>query len=265
MNTPFEYQDGESFLHRLHPNVKLAWVLLTLLVVLAPYGLNAGSFLGLALWLAFDLACWLAAGLDFRRFWVLFRILLFTFAFLVVSQALLYATGPDLFRIGPLPVKRDGLAFGLLLSLRILVAMSVMPVFISTTSPGKLMAALLRLGLPATPVLMFLSALTFTSTVFEMWQSIVDAQRLRGFDVNAMPLWQRARKGYIPIVVPLVLMLFRKGNDLDIALGTKGVGAVRRPTDLEPVSFGLGEAGFSLALLAMCLVFVAAFSGRLLS
>jgi energy-coupling factor transport system permease protein len=69
-----------------------------------------------------------------------------------------------------------------------------------------------------------------------MWNSIVDAQKLRAFDIDAMNIFQRAFKAYIPIITPLILLLFRKANDFQIAMETKGFGAPIEPTEIETLS-----------------------------
>jgi energy-coupling factor transport system permease protein len=46
----------------------------------------------------------------------------------------------------------------------------------------------------------------------------------------------RAFKAYIPIITPLILLLFRKANDFQIAMETKGFGAPIEPTEIETLS-----------------------------
>ncbi|MDI6894701.1 MAG: energy-coupling factor transporter transmembrane component T [Bacillota bacterium] len=247
MQTPFAYFDSPSFVHRLHPVVKLGFVLATLVVILLPYFPTGRDYGTLLLWLGLAGLFWVLAGIHPRRFYVLLKILLATFAFLVLVQGFMYRGGRPLLVLGHLPIPGGadlgvltdaGLLFGILLCIRVLVAVASVPVFVSTTSPGKVMAMFRRLGIPNRFAFMFVSALTFTDLIFEMWNSILDAQKLRGFDLSSMGTIDKLRRGFIPVVVPLILLLFRRGDELEIAMGGKGFGAPGRPTELEPLRFG---------------------------
>jgi energy-coupling factor transport system permease protein len=48
-----------------------------------------------------------------------------------------------------------------------------------------------------------------------------------------MNIFKRAFKAYIPILTPLILLLFRRANDFQIAMETKGFGAPVKPTEIE--------------------------------
>jgi energy-coupling factor transport system permease protein len=100
---------------------------------------------------------------------------------------------------------------------------------------------------------MFVSALSFTTLIFEMWGSIVDAQKLRAFDIDSMNFVKRAVKAYVPIITPLILLLFRKANDFQIAMETKGFGAPVEPTEIETLNARLADYAW-LALIAAVFV-----------
>lgn len=70
--------------------VKLGFVLVTLVVILLPYFPTARDYAALLLWLALAGLFWALAGIQPRRFYVLLKILLATFAFLVVVQGFMY-------------------------------------------------------------------------------------------------------------------------------------------------------------------------------
>ncbi len=242
MQTIFSYIDRDTFVHRLHPVTKLGHVLLTLIIILIPYGPTLESALALSVWLAFSAVLWGIAGISLRQFWSLFKILLATFVFLILIQGFMYRGGEPLLVLGHLPISGGadlgvvtdaGLLFGLLLCVRVLVAVSALPLFISTTTISRVMAALNSMGVPNRFTFMFVSSLSFTNLIFEMWNSIIEAQKLRAFDIESMPLWQRARRAYVPVIVPLILLLFRKGNDLEVALKSRAFGSTHRPTQVE--------------------------------
>ncbi|MGD2104224.1 MAG: energy-coupling factor transporter transmembrane component T [Anaerolineae bacterium] len=243
MQPAFRYTHLDTPIHRLHPLVKMVYVLLTLVLVMYPIRETDMSIL--LIWLGFSALRWVLARVELRRFATLLKILLGTFIFLVLVQGLTYRGGDTpLIVLGHLRlweadlgvITREGVWFGLVLCVRILVATSSLPLFVMTTSTSEIMTAMGRLRVPHTLTFMFVSALSFTNLIFEMWNSIVDAQKLRAFDIDGMNVFQRAFKAYIPIITPLILLLFRKANDFQIAMETKGFGAPIEPTAIETLS-----------------------------
>jgi energy-coupling factor transport system permease protein len=243
MQPAFRYVNIDTPVHRLHPLVKLAYVLLTLILVMYP--IRIGDLPVLLMWLGFSAILWILARIQLRRFTMLIKILTGTFIFLILIQGLTYRGGETpLIVFGHLQlweadlgvITREGVQFGLVLCVRILVATSSLPLFVMTTSTSSIMSAMSKLRVPQNATFMFVSALSFTTLLFEMWGSIVDAQKLRAFDIDSMNVFKKAVKAYIPITTPLILLLFRKANDFQIAMETKGFGAPVKPTEMETLS-----------------------------
>lgn len=240
MQPAFRYIHLDTPIHRLHPLVKLAYVSLTLVLVMYPIKENDMPIL--LIWLGFSAMLWAVARIDLRRFTALLKLLTGTFIFLILIQGLTYRGGnTPLIVLGHLKlweadlgvITKEGVWFGLVLCVRILVATSSLPLFVMTTPTSAIMTAMGKLRIPQTVTFMFVSALSFTTLIFEMWSSIVDAQKLRAFDIDSMNFVQRAFKAYVPIITPLILLLFRKANDFQIAMETKGFGAPIEPTEIE--------------------------------
>jgi energy-coupling factor transport system permease protein len=110
-----------------------------------------------------------------------------------------------------------------------------------TTSSADLVYAFRALRFPKVATFMIVSALSFTTLIFEMWENIMSAQKLRAFDVERMNPITRLRRAYVPIVTPLVLLLFRKANDFQIALETRGFGTPGNPTEIDKRPFRLRD------------------------
>ncbi len=240
MQPIFRYTHINTPVHRLHPLVKMVYVMLTLVLVMYP--ITPDDMPVLLLWLGLSAVLWIIARIELQRFATLFKILAGTFVFLILIQGFTYRGGhTPLIVLGHLKlweadlgvITREGTWFGLVLCVRILAATSALPLFVMTTPASGIMTALNRLRVPQTASFMFVSALSFTSLLFEMWGSIVDAQKLRAFDIDSMNVVRRAFKAYVPIITPLILLLFRKGNDFQIAMETKGFGAPIKPTAIE--------------------------------
>jgi len=243
MQPVFRYTHLDTPIHKLHPFVKLAYVFLTLILVMYP--IRPTDMPVLLTWLALSAVLWTVAHIELRRFTTLLKILLGTFIFLIVIQGFTYRFGKTpLIVLGHLKlweadlgvITREGVWFGIVLSVRVLAATSSLPLFVMTTPASAIMTALGKLRVPRTATFMFVSALSFTTLIFEMWDSILEAQKLRAFDIDRMNIIERAIKAYIPIITPLILLLFRKGNDFQIAMETKGFGAPVEPTEIDTLT-----------------------------
>jgi energy-coupling factor transport system permease protein len=241
MQIPFRYVDRDTLIHRLHPLVKILYVLLTLLIILTP--LIEVKFVIVPLtWLGLSIVLWTLARIEIGRFQTLLKLLTGTFIFLILVQGCTYRLGDtvvvrffDLYygetNVGA--IKLEGLLFGAMLCLRILTAAVSLPLLVMTTSSADLVFAFRRLRFPKVATFMIVSALSFTTLIFEMWEFIMSAQKLRAFDIDRMNPVTKLRRAYVPIVTPLVLLLFRKANDFQIALETRGFGTPGDPTEIE--------------------------------
>jgi len=264
MQPVFRYIHLDTPIHRLHPLVKLAYVLLTLVLIMYP--IKENDMPVLLLWLGFSAMLWAVARIELRRFATLLKILTGTFIFLILIQGLTYRGGDTpLIVLGHLKlweadlgvITKEGVWFGLVLCVRILVATSSLPLFVMTTPTSAVMTAMDKLHIPQIATFMFVSALSFTTLIFEMWSSIVDAQKLRAFDIDSMNLVKRAVKAYVPIITPLILLLFRKANDFQIAMETKGFGAPIKPTEIETLTTRPADyawLAFILTVFVLCTV-----------
>jgi energy-coupling factor transport system permease protein len=247
MRIPFRYVDRDTFVHRLHPLVKLFYLILTLFVILTP--VNDTRFVIVpSIWLVMSIILWIMARIEISRFQTLLKLLTGTFIFLILIQGCTYRFGETVviqlftLRYGETNVgalKLEGMLFGAMLCLRILTAAISLPLLVMTTSSADLVNALRKLHVPKVATFMIVSALSFTTLIFEMWEYIISAQKLRAFDIDRMNPITKLRRAYVPIVTPLILLLFRKANDFQIALETRGFGTPGDPTEVEehPVAF----------------------------
>ena len=245
MQIPFRYVDRNTLIHRLNPLVKILYVVLTLLIILTP--LKEVKFVYVPLtWLVMSVLLWVLARIEVGRFQTLIKLLMGTFIFLILVQGCTYRWGDTVVlhvfdlkygetNVGSL--KLEGLIFGAMLSLRILTAALSLPLLVMTTSSADLVSAFRKLRFPKVATFMIVSALSFTTLIFEMWEYIISAQKLRAFDIDRMNPITKLRRAYVPIVTPLILLLFRKANDFQIALETRAFGTPGIPTELEERPF----------------------------
>lgn len=120
----------------------------------------------------------------------------------------------------------------LALTLRFLVLLTAFSLFFMTTSPDDLGLALDRigavrwlsrkwLGYPNALSFTFTTAVRLVPTLAVDAQTVVDAQRSRGLEVDKGNLLRRIRN-YIPILIPLLLIAIRRSLELAEALESRG-------------------------------------------
>ncbi len=118
------------------------------------------------------------------------------------------------------------------LTLRFLVLLTAFSLFFMTTSPDDLGLALDRigavrwlsrkwLGYPNALSFTFTTAVRLVPTLAVDAQTVVDAQRSRGLELDKGNLFRRIRN-YIPILIPLLLIAIRRSLELAEALESRG-------------------------------------------
>ena len=118
------------------------------------------------------------------------------------------------------------------LTLRFLVLLTAFSLFFMTTSPDDLGLALDRiravrwlsrkwLGYPNALSFTFTTAVRLVPTLAVDAQTVVDAQRSRGLELDKGNLFRRVRN-YIPILIPLLLIAIRRSLELAEALESRG-------------------------------------------
>lgn len=204
---PGKYTPGDTLLHRLPAGLKLtAMMLMILAAALARSPLSVGALaaLNLALGLA---ASWKKP----RRMWVDIRLLLFQLPVVV----LLYY-----WKYGP-----DSLLQGLLVGLKVVMAVYPALLLQRTTDPGGVLAALSRV-LPAKLAFLMTVGLRFLPLLIREAKAIHHAQTLRGARVSPKAL--RTRQGVKDFVdcllVPLVRRVGKISDEIALAAQIKGVG-----------------------------------------
>lgn len=180
-------------------------------------------------------------------------------AFTVLANALTWGGTGVRWHVGPLGVSEEGLLRGVFFASRIVILVAGTSLVTLTTSPVDLTDALSRLmrplsvlGFPADDAAMMLTiALRFIPTTAEEAERIVIAQTARGarFDLGG-PV--RRARAWVPVLVPLFVRLFRRADDLAVAMESRcytGVGRTHlRVSSLRPVDWTVLVVGVALAI-----------------
>lgn len=127
-------------------------------------------------------------------------------------------------------------------TMRFLVLMSASSLFFMTTSPDDLGLALDKIGLirwiskkwlgyPNGLSFLFTTTVRFVPTMAVDAQTVVDAQRSRGLELDRGNLLKRVRN-YVPILIPLFLLAVRRSWELAEALESRGFPGVENHVSL---------------------------------
>jgi len=215
----FRFRHVSSPIHRLDPRVKF-------LYVLAIFGIAIAFFEVLPLVLLFliQIPFVLVAGV--QREWVrslkgaaFLAILIF-----VLNFAFAYFWGTY-------PPYMSPWEYPLAMSLRFLVLVESFSIFFLTTSPDHLSLALEQSHVPYEFCFAFTTAVRFVPVLAEEAQTIMDAQKARGLELERGNFIKRVRN-YIPILIPLIVSAIRRSLELAEAMESRAWGATEKRTNL---------------------------------
>ena len=239
-------------MHRLDPRVKIGLTAAYTVMLFSVEG-----FAGLGLAAVVVAVAIVLSNVPLRLVARGVRMISFLLLFTVLVHALQWQPATvTLVRIGPIGIDGQGLVEGLFFAARIVLLVLGTSLITLTTSPvaltdglERLMKPLERLKFPAGDVAMMLTiALRFIPTTAEEAEKIIVAQTARGASFSEGGPLKRAR-AYIPVLVPLFVGLFRRAEDLAVAMESRcyrgGTGRTRlmesriRSTDWATLACGL--------------------------
>jgi energy-coupling factor transport system permease protein len=148
----------------------------------------------------------------------------------------------------------ENLEYALAITVRFLVLITSFSLFFLTTSPDKLSLALEKARIPFEFNFAFITAIRFVPVLADEAQSIIDAQRSRGLELDKGSFLMRIRK-YVPILLPLIINSIRRSLELAEAMESRAFGATSDRTNLYELRMrGKDYAALVLVLLALALV-----------
>lgn len=175
MNINESFSEGNTFIHRLDPRIKLLAAFLFSVIISV-----SGRFFPLFLALILSIALLILARLPIKK--VLLR-LLFANLFILILWFFIPFTinGAPLVFLGPLIVTKEGLLYCLLLTIKsnaiiiILITLTAtMPVF----SMGRAMSSL---GVPSKLVNLFIFSYRYIHAILLEYKRLKEAMEIRGF------------------------------------------------------------------------------------
>lgn len=140
------------------------------------------------------------------------------------------------------------------MTLRFFVLIASFSVFFLTTSPDRLGLALQQSHIPYEFCFAFTTAVRFVPVLADEAQTIMDAQKARGLELERGNLLKRVRN-YIPILIPLIVNAIRRSLELAEAMESRAWGASEKRTNLYTLK--LKRSDFILAIVSILMLIVA--------
>jgi energy-coupling factor transport system permease protein len=144
------------------------------------------------------------------------------------------------------------------MTLRFVVLVESFSVFFLTTSPDHLGLALEQSHVPYEFSFAFTTAVRFVPVLAEEAQTIMDAQKARGLELEKGNFMKRIRN-YVPVLIPLIVSAIRRSLELAEAMESRAWGATKKRTNLYVLKLRKGDYGLLVIIVALLAVAVYAF------
>lgn len=131
------------------------------------------------------------------------------------------------------------------LALRFLTIISAFSIFFMTTYPENFARALIKLKVPYDYALAFTMALRFIPTLAKETQTIIDAQRSRGLELESGSFIIRIKR-FTPILIPLFINSFRRAAQIAEAMESRAFGYSNKRSYFHELNFTLYDMLFTL-------------------
>ena len=214
-----QFFPGDSIIHKLDPRTKIIAVFVLMILIFVADGIAAYTFLTLitcaAVFVSKIPPLTVLKALKPISWLILFTLILHLFSH----------DGKILAEIWVFKLTDEGIKFGVLVSLRLILVIIFSSLLTFTTSPiqltdalENLLSPLKKIGVPAHEFAMMMTiALRFIPTLIEELDKIIKAQKSRGVDFESGNIVQRL-KNFVPVLVPLFLSSFRRADELAMAM-----------------------------------------------
>lgn len=212
------YAERHSVVHRIDPITKLIYAAAAIVI---PFILPSFYIAGTCLLISLILL-WIGRVLS--RALPLFAFVLFVLATVMIIQGLFYPGNKEIaLQLWILDFYKEGLRFGLGISLRALNIVSAFSILVLTTKPSDLVDALVRKGLSPRFGYVLNSVFQIVPQMIATVGTITDAQRSRGLETEGRLLVRI--KALIPLLGPVVISSLIQAKERALALQVRGFNA----------------------------------------
>jgi energy-coupling factor transport system permease protein len=218
-----QYVHKDTFLHRLHPYTKIAFIILVSVMCIIATNMVFLVLLVLALLVFTAFSRLLAESLQQLRMIIVMSVIfiLLTLITMPNGNVVGYLIPQGVPVIGGfIPITDGGLTIGLVLTLRFMILIFAFQLFLISTQPRDLVHAMEKARLPIDYILMFIIALRFIPTLQIEGQRIHEAQLARGFNPGTGFIGKI--RSVAPIAIPLVSNALLRSNVLGLTIDMRG-------------------------------------------
>ncbi|MGO9450999.1 MAG: energy-coupling factor transporter transmembrane component T family protein [Candidatus Binataceae bacterium] len=235
------YLERDSFVHRLHPTVKVIALFVMFWSVywvdnplaLLPIGL-------FMVWVAEATGSWR----NFYRYRWYFLILIFT---TTIVWMFFYRQGTPLINLPLIHISRVSLMFGFGRGIKLAELLAASVLFLSTTRVEEFTVGLAKLGVSYRVGFAISLAFRLVPLFIDSAMTIIDAQKLRGYDFEQGRLFERLKR-YVTVVIPVFMAALRRANNMAMALEARGFGLRNNPTTFAEYPVVLADVIAGVAL-----------------
>lgn len=239
------YLEKETFLHRIHPLLKVVLLLVTFqMTMMFQHPVYLLSILAFLLILAFIGQC----QISLWKFRYLLS-LLFFFSFFLWSVFYRGTEGSFAF------FSREGLLYGAGMGLRLSEMVIAGIIFLSTTKVEAFSYGLNLMGIPFRASFALTLAFRLVPLFIDHAFTIVEAQKSRGLEIEGVNIIRKVR-GSMPLIIPIFASSLRAADHLALALESKGFGLKSKRTSFFQYRFGWRDAIALVLFLVIDLIIV---------
>lgn len=211
----YDFIYRNSLVHKLDPRTKILWVIALTFAVF----MTKNNFVVLGIFVFTILTIFLAK-LPLNAVWKSSRIFVigFTISYVVLFSLLL----------GNL---KEGIIGGVMFSIKFLIIILSTIVFAMSTSPRDLISSLIKLKMPFELAFMLTLAIRFVPVITREFNQVIDAQKARAHKMRFSLFHPVASaKSFIPILIPTLMILFKKSLDLSMSIESRAFRASEKRT-----------------------------------
>ncbi|MEO0107479.1 MAG: energy-coupling factor transporter transmembrane component T, partial [candidate division WOR-3 bacterium] len=209
------YVEKRSFLHLLHPVVKILLLSTGFIIALI---FNSPLYLLSSLFLIVFMIIYAGGVANIYRMRI---ILILLFVFSTILWAFFIKEGNLIFRLGPLSVTNKSLSYGIGMGLRLNLMVLTGLLFFSITMIEEFGFGLHKIGLPYSFCFAISTAFRLVPLFLQEGTIVVEAQTLRGLDLTKGNIFTKIER-HLPLIVPIFVTTVRKMDNLFLALESKG-------------------------------------------
>lgn len=251
-----QYFPGNSPIHRMDPRMKL---ILTILYIVGVF--IVANLPGYAIALAFLYIVVRVSGIKFSYLAKGVKPLRFIIIFTFILNLFFVQGETPIFTLGFFTLTKEALNNAIYFALRLIFLVMGTSVLTLTTSPVQLtdgleriMHPLEKIHFPAHELAMMMTiALRFIPTLLSETDRILKAQLARGADLDRGSIVRRM-KAFIPVLVPLFVIVFQRADDLAVAMEARCYRGGEGRTRMKPFRWRAADT----AALAFCALLIAA-------